>query len=82
MTQHSSGNNEAVSSGSQRFEVLYEDNHLLGIVKPVNIPVQEDATGDPDLLNLLKEDVKERFNKPGNVYIGLVHRLIDRLGAQ
>lgn len=75
MTQHSSGNNEAVSGGSQRFEVLYEDNHLLGIVKPVNIPVQEDATGDPDLLNLLKEDVKERFNKPGNVYIGLVHRL-------
>lgn len=75
MTQHNSGNNEAVSGGSQRFEVLYEDNHLLGIVKPVNIPVQEDATGDPDLLNLLKEDVKERFNKPGNVYIGLVHRL-------
>lgn len=64
-----------------RFEVLYEDNHLLGIVKPVNIPVQEDATGDADLLNLLKEDVKVRFNKPGNVYMGLVHRLDRPVGG-
>lgn len=81
MTQPISGSNDAGSSGSQRFEVLYEDNHLLGIVKPVNVPVQEDATGDPDLLNLLKADVKERYNKPGNVYMGLVHRLDRPVGG-
>ena len=62
MTQHLSGSNEPLDGMSKRFEVLYEDNHLLGIVKPVNIPVQEDATGDPDLLNLLKEDVKALVN--------------------
>ena len=81
MTQHISGKSEESGNGSQRFDILYEDNHLLGIVKPVNIPVQEDATGDPDLLNLLKEDVKDRFNKPGNVYIGLVHRLDRPVGG-
>lgn len=62
-------------------EIIFEDNHLLGIVKPVNVPVQEDATGDMDLLNILKEDVKRRFNKPGNVYMGLVHRLDRPVGG-
>lgn len=60
-------------------DILFEDNHLLGISKPVNVPTQEDASGDPDLLTLLKQDLKERYNKPGNVYLGLVHRLIARL---
>ncbi|NJJ37977.1 RluA family pseudouridine synthase [Paenibacillus apii] len=63
------------------FDILFEDNHLLGIVKPVNIPVQEDATGDTDLLTLLKEDVKRRYNKPGNVFMGLVHRLDRPVGG-
>lgn len=48
--------------------VLYEDNHVLAVVKPVNVPTQEDASGDPDLLSLLKEDLKIRHNKPGNVF--------------
>lgn len=61
--------------------ILYEDNHLLGVEKPVNIPVQEDASGDPDMLTLLKEDLKERYNKPGNVYLGLVHRLDRPVGG-
>ncbi|MWV42069.1 RNA pseudouridine synthase [Paenibacillus sp. HJL G12] len=61
--------------------ILYEDNHLLGIVKPVNIPTQADISGDPDLLSLLKDDIKERFNKPGNVYLGLVHRLDRPVGG-
>lgn len=76
-------NGAAGDSGSSpsRFEILYEDNHLLGIVKPVNIPVQEDATGDPDLLTLLKEDVKQRYAKPGNVFMGLVHRLDRPVGG-
>ncbi|WP_410514898.1 RluA family pseudouridine synthase [Paenibacillus sp. BR2-3] len=68
-------------SGLSSVEILYEDNHLLGVVKPVNIPVQEDATGDPDFLNILKEYVKLRFNKPGNVYMGLVHRLDRPVGG-
>ena len=55
--------------------VLFEDNHLLVINKPVNVPCQEDASGDLDLLNLLKADLKERHAKPGNVFLGLVHRL-------
>ncbi|MDQ0192903.1 RluA family pseudouridine synthase [Paenibacillus wynnii] len=75
MAQHESQN------GLPSVEILYEDNHLLGIVKPVNVPVQEDATGDLDLLNILKEDVKLRYNKPGNVYMGLVHRLDRPVGG-
>ncbi len=56
-------------------EILYEDNHLLVVVKPINIPVQEDKSKDKDLLTMLKEYLKEKYNKPGNVYLGLVHRL-------
>ncbi|MNK06050.1 Ribosomal large subunit pseudouridine synthase C [compost metagenome] len=61
--------------------ILYEDNHLLGIVKPVNVLSQEDASGDLDLLTLLKQDLKERYHKPGNVYLGLVHRLDRPVGG-
>ena len=55
--------------------VLHEDNSVLVVVKPQNIPSQADASGDLDLLTLLKSYVKEKYNKPGNVYLGLVHRL-------
>lgn len=61
--------------------ILYEDNHLLVVEKPVNIPVQADPTGDPDLLTMLKEDIKIRYQKPGNVYLGLVHRLDRPVGG-
>lgn len=81
MTAQNNGTTGKSGSGQSRFEILYEDNHLLGIVKPVNIPVQEDATGDADLLTLLKEDVKERYAKPGNVFMGLVHRLDRPVGG-
>lgn len=64
-----------------KIAVLYEDNHLLVVEKPVNIPVQEDDSGDPDLLTILKEDIKRRFGKPGNVYLGLVHRLDRPVGG-
>lgn len=64
-----------------QFSILYEDNHLLVVEKPVNIPVQEDSSGDQDLLSLLKEDIKVRYNKPGNVYLGLVHRLDRPVGG-
>ena len=61
--------------------ILFEDNHLLVVEKPVNVPVQEDSSKDPDLLNILKEDIKVRYNKPGNVYLGLVHRLDRPVGG-
>ncbi|WHX47279.1 RluA family pseudouridine synthase [Paenibacillus woosongensis] len=72
---------EGSTPAKSGFDILYEDNHLLGIVKPVNIPTQGDASGDPDLLSLLKEDIKERYQKPGNVYLGLVHRLDRPVGG-
>lgn len=62
-------------------DILYEDNHLLVVVKPVNIPVQLDSSIDEDLLTILKEDIKKRYDKPGNVYLGLVHRLDRPVGG-
>jgi 23S rRNA pseudouridine1911/1915/1917 synthase len=56
-------------------KVIFEDNHLLVVEKPINMPVQEDASRDPDLLNWCKKYLKEKYNKPGNVFVGLVHRL-------
>ena len=64
-----------------KFKILYEDNHLLIVVKPVNMAVQADDSRDPDLLTLLKQDLKERYQKPGNVYLGLVHRLDRPVGG-
>src|SRR5699024_6739968 len=61
--------------------IIYEDNHLLIVDKPVNVPVQEDQSGDPDLLNLLKQKIKVRDKKPGNVYLALVHRLDRPVGG-
>lgn len=61
--------------------ILYEDNHLLIVEKPVNVPVQGDESGDLDLLNMLKQDLKIRYQKPGNVYLGLVHRLDRPVGG-
>ena len=56
-------------------EVLYLDNHLLVVVKPAGLLAQADRTGDDDLLTQGKVFLKEKFNKPGNVFLGLVHRL-------
>jgi len=55
--------------------ILFEDNHILVVVKPFNIPSQEDSSEDSDMLTLLKEYLREKYNKPGNVFLGLVHRL-------
>lgn len=62
-------------------QVLYEDNHLLVVVKPPNLPVQADSSGDEDLLTLLKGYIKEKYSKPGDVYLGLVHRLDRPVGG-
>lgn len=55
--------------------VLYEDNHLLVVIKPPGVPTQGDASGDPSLLDLARAYLKERYQKPGEVYLGMVHRL-------
>lgn len=56
-------------------EILYEDNHIIVVVKPFNILSQSDDTKDIDMLTLIKSYLKEKYNKPGNVYLGLIHRL-------
>lgn len=56
-------------------EVLYCDNHMLVAVKPFNMPSQSDSSGDEDMLTALKKYVGIKYSKPGNVYLGLVHRL-------
>ncbi len=64
-----------------KIKILYEDNHLLVVEKPCNMPVQQDDSKDEDLLTCLKEDLKIRHNKTGNVYLGLVHRLDRPVGG-
>jgi 23S rRNA pseudouridine1911/1915/1917 synthase len=61
--------------------ILYEDNHLLGVEKPVNMPVCEDRSRDSDLLNACREYIRDKYQKPGNVYLGLVHRLDRPVGG-
>lgn len=61
--------------------ILYEDNHVLVAVKPPNMLSQADITGDPDILTLLKGYIRERYQKPGNVYLGLVQRLDRPVGG-
>ena len=70
-----------MEDGKVMINILYEDNHLLVVEKPINIPVQKDSSDDKDLLTLLKEDIKKRYQKPGNVYLGLVHRLDRPVGG-
>lgn len=60
---------------TNQIPILYEDNHLLLVHKPPNIPVQEDSSGDRDVLTNLKDYIREKYNKPGEVFLGLVHRL-------
>lgn len=62
-------------------KIYYEDNHLLVIEKQPNQPVQEDVSGDLDLVTRLKGYLKEKYQKPGNVYVGLVHRLDRPVGG-
>ena len=56
-------------------EILYEDNHIIVVHKPQGVPSQPDESGDKDMLSMVKEYIKEKYNKPGNVFVGLVHRL-------
>lgn len=64
-----------------KLKVIYEDNHLLVCEKPANTPIQADASGDEDLLTQAKAYIKEKYAKPGDVYLGLVHRLDRPVGG-
>ena len=55
--------------------ILHEDNHIIVVLKPQNIPSCEDESKDKDMLTAIKEYIKVKYNKTGNVYLGLVHRL-------
>ena len=65
----------------QKLKIIEEDNHIIVVEKPVNIPSQQDKTGDTDMLSIIKEYLKETYHKPGNVYVGLVHRLDRPVGG-
>ncbi len=67
--------------GKAMINIVYEDNHLLVVEKPVNMPVQADSSHDKDLLTLLKTYLKQKYHKPGNVYLGLIHRLDRPVGG-
>ena len=62
-------------------KIIYEDNHIIVVEKPPNIPSQADKTGDVDMITLVKEYIKKKYDKPGNVYLGLVHRLDRPVGG-
>ena len=62
----------------EKIKIVYEDNHVIVVVKPGGIPSQADKSGDRDMLTMVKEYIKEKYSKPGAVYLGLVHRL-DRM---
>ena len=66
---------------NMNLKVIYEDNHIIVVEKPPNIPSQGDKTEDTDMLTIIKEYLKEKYNKPGNVYLGLVHRLDRPVGG-
>lgn len=66
---------EKIVSTKENLQVLYEDNHILAINKRTGDIVQGDKTGDKPLSDVVKEYIKAKYNKPGNVYLGVVHRL-------
>lgn len=65
----------------QDLKVIYEDNHIIVVEKKPNIPSQADKTEDLDMLSIVKNYIKEKYQKPGNVYLGLVHRLDRPVGG-
>lgn len=65
----------------QKLKIIYETNHILVVEKPANVPSQADKTQDEDMLSIIKQYLKEKYQKPGNVYVGLVHRLDRPVGG-
>ena len=64
-----------------KLNILYEDNHIIVVVKPYNVLSQGDSTKDTSIMDDIKSYIKVKYNKPGNVYLGLVHRLDRPVGG-
>ena len=69
-----------MEDGKKMINVLYEDNHIIVVMKPANVPVCEDSSGDLDLLSMVKHYLEEKYNK-NNAFVGLVHRLDRPVGG-
>lgn len=63
------------NSMNHSFQVIFEDNHILVVIKPVNILSQADSTGDLNMVDLVNDYLRTKYNKPGKAYVGLLHRL-------
>ena len=59
----------------EELTILYEDNQIVVVIKPQNVPTQADDSNDKDMLSMVKDYIKQKYNKPGEAFIGLVHRL-------
>ena len=70
-----------MEDGKVMINILYEDNHLLVVEKKVGVLSQSDGSNTYDMLTILKKYLKEKYHKPGNVYLGLVHRLDKNVGG-
>lgn len=64
-----------------KMPVIYEDNHCISVVKPCGVLSQSDISGEDDMLSIIKDDIKARYQKPGNVFLGLIHRLDRNTGG-
>ena len=64
-----------------KLNIIYEDNHIIVVEKPYNVPTQEDSSKDIDMITIIKNYIKEKYQKQGNVYLGLVHRLDRPVGG-
>lgn len=64
-----------------KLNVIYEDNHIIVVEKPAGIPIQADISGDMDMYTLVRNYIREKYNKPGNVFVGIVHRLDRPVGG-
>ena len=65
----------------ENLKIIYEDNHIIVVEKKPNVPSQSDKTEDEDMLTIIKHYIKQKYNKPGNVYLGLIHRLDRPVGG-
>lgn len=65
----------------ENLKVIYEDNHIIVVEKKPNVPSQADKTNDIDMLTIIKAYLKKKYNKPGEVYLGLIHRLDRPVGG-
>lgn len=69
-----------MEDGKKMIDVLYEDNHIIVVIKPINVPVCADGSGDLDLLSMVKHYLEKKYNK-NNAFVGLVHRLDRPVGG-